>query len=207
MNIVLLGKPGAGKGSVSEFLQKEYGLFHLSTGELCRKHIKEKTSLGVEIEKFISSGQLVPFNLIMQILKNELDKNVKTNYIFDGFPRNISQAKELDNLIKVDMVLLVDVPNHIILDRISKRRICTSCHKVYSVDNVKNNTCLSCGGMLEFRKDDNLETAKHRIELYEQETQPLVDYYKNKIFVVDNSGKPQETLKKLKAITDIVFQK
>ncbi len=207
MNIVLLGKPGAGKGYVSEFLQKEYGLFHLSTGDLCRKHIKNKTTLGIEIEKYTSSGKLVPFNVIMQILKQELDKNVKKDFIFDGFPRNVSQAKELDNMLKIDAVILIDVPNNIILDRISKRRICTSCHKVYSMDNVKNNICSSCGGELEFRKDDNLETAKRRIELYESETQPLIDFYKDKVVVVDNSGSSEKTLKNLKSVTDKLFQK
>lgn len=197
MNIVLLGKPGVGKGYISKYFERDFGFKHISTGDLCRKNIKEKTKIGQIVEQFCTSGKLVPLDLILKMLKQELKKSKGQSYIFDGFPRNVQQAQELENIARVDAVVLVDVPDDIILDRISKRRVCTVCNKVYTVDEVANEICPTCGENLQVRADDNVDIVKKRLLVFETETKPLIEYYKDKIVKIDNSGKLEDTLKQL----------
>lgn len=193
MNIVLLGKPGAGKGYVSSFLQTKYGFNHISTGDICRKNVKEKTEYGKIVEEYCSKGQLVPLNIILDMLKNELKNKAEVGYILDGFPRNINQAEELNNIVNVDAVIMVDVPDEKILERIAKRRICPNCHKMFSTEQAKDNTCLACGSKLEIRPDDDLAVAKNRLDIYEKETKPLIEYYSDKLITIDNSGDSEYT--------------
>lgn len=199
MNLVLLGKPGAGKGYISDFLKKEYGFYHISTGDLCRKNVKEKTEFGEIIENYTKKGLLVPLNIILKMLKQEVIIHQNENLIFDGFPRNVEQAKELKDITNVDAVILVDVPDTTILERIAKRRICPVCHKMFSTDEVPNEKCLSCNSSLQIRADDNLDVAKNRLSVYEQETKPLVDFYKDKLIKIDNSGRFEDTISFLKS--------
>ena len=202
MNIVLLGKPGAGKGYISNYLQVNYGFTHISTGELCRKNVKENTEYAEIIEEYSQKGQLVPLNVILDMLKKELSIPAPVGYIFDGFPRNVEQAQELDKIASVDIVLFVDVSDEILLNRISKRRICPNCHKMFSTDETQNGKCLSCGTALITRADDDLSVAKNRLVIYETETKPLIDYYANKLIVLDNSGSSEKTFSALKEITE-----
>ncbi len=195
MNIVLLGKPGAGKGYVSKYLQEKYGFTHISTGDLCRKNIKEKTEVGLLLEDYCQKGLLAPIDLILKMLKEEVLSHKNENIIFDGFPRTIEQAKELESITDVNLVLFVDVADATILERISKRRVCPKCNKMFSIDDAKDEKCTNCGANLIVRADDNLDVAKNRLLIYEKETKPLVDYYKAKIVVVDNSGSVDNTHK------------
>lgn len=193
MNIVLLGKPGAGKGFISKYLVDNYGFTHISTGDICRKNIKQQTPIGIKAENYCKQGKLVPLDLILEMLKHEIKEEANVGYIFDGFPRTIEQAKELENLAKIDTVLFVDVPDRHILERISKRRICPVCSKMYSIDDVKNGKCPDCGANLITRADDDLNVANNRLDIYEKETKPLIEYYKNKLVKIDNSGKIEQT--------------
>lgn len=194
MNIVLLGKPGAGKGYVSDYLKNKYGFVHISTGELCRKSIKENTELGKLVDEYISRGNLVPSNIILEMLKQELSKNQGKNIILDGFPRTIDQAEALQSIVNVDVVIEVDVPDSLILKRIAGRRVCPTCSKVYSRNDAPSGICLNCNIKLVARKDDDVNIAKQRLKTYETETKPLIDYYKDKIIKLDNSGAFKDTI-------------
>lgn len=206
MNIILIGKPGAGKGYISKYLKENYGFTHISTGDICRKNIKEQTSLGKEVEDYCKQGKLVPLNLILQMLKLELKKNADIGFVFDGFPRTVEQAEELDLMAKIDIVLLLDVPDKHILERISKRRICPVCSKIYSLDEVEDERCPVCGEKLIIRADDDLNVAQNRLKVYEKETKPLVDYYKDKLVVIDNSGNIEQTCSKINEIIQKLLQ-
>ena len=205
MNLILLGKPGAGKGYISDFLEKEYGFYHISTGDLCRKNVKEKTEIGAIIDNYTKKGLLVPLDIILKMLKREIELHQNENIIFDGFPRNVEQAKELKNIANIDAVLLVDVPDTTILERIAKRRICPVCSKMYSTDETPNGKCLNCNNLLQIRADDNLDVAKNRLIVYEKETKPLVDFYKERLIKIDNSGKFEDTVKILKSSIDKIM--
>lgn len=207
MNLVLLGKPGAGKGYVSEMLKDEYNFYHISTGNLCRQNIKNNTDLGRLASEYVKNGDLVPLEIILNMLKNEIVSNSGANFIFDGFPRTREQAKELEKLVSIDAVILVDVNDDIILNRIAKRRICPNCSKLYILDEVKNEECPICKVKLIIRADDNLEVAEKRIKLYNQETKPLIEYYKNKIYTLDNSKDLDNTKKLIKEITERIYAK
>lgn len=199
MNLVLLGKPGAGKGYISTYLEEKYNFKHMSTGDICRKNIKARTTNGILAEEYCKTGQLVPLNIILQMLKQEIEQETNPNvsYIFDGFPRNVEQAKELEKITTIDAVILIDVPNETILERISNRRICPKCSKMFSVIEAPNEKCLSCGAELQKRADDNLDVAQKRLIIYDKETKPLIDYYKNQLIVLDNSGNIDKTLNEL----------
>lgn len=206
MNIVLLGKPGAGKGYVSEILKNDYGFKHISTGNLCRENIKNNTSLGIIASTYVQKGDLVPLDIILDMLKQALIAQ-SGNFIFDGFPRTLQQAEELAKLAHIDAVIFVDVPDEIILERIAKRRICPACSKLFSTDDVKDEICPACNTKLIKRADDDAQVAKKRIELYNQDTKPLIDYYKDKIYTLDNSKTIQNTKKQLKEITERINAK
>lgn len=206
MNIVLLGKPGAGKGMFAEFLQKHYGFTHISTGDLCRKNIRDNTIYGKIVEEHISKGQLVPLEIILDMLKSEIKKEASIGFILDGFPRNIIQAKELEKIVDVNAVLMIDVPDEIILERISNRRICPNCHKIYNLKDT-NGKCLECGTVLVKRADDDLKIAKNRLQVYEKETKPLIEYFNKKIIVIDNSSQIDVAISKVKEIIDNLLKK
>lgn len=206
MNIVLLGKPGAGKGFISKYLKENYGFTHISTGDICRKNIKEQTPIGIQAEEYCKQGKLVPLALILQMLKQELKTKADVGFILDGFPRTVEQAKELASMINIDAVLFVDVPDKHILERISKRRICPVCSKMYSVDEVENERCPVCGEKLITRADDDLNVAVNRLDIYEKETKPLIDYYKDKLVTIDNSGKIEQTHLKVNEIIQKLLQ-
>lgn len=209
MNLVLLGKPGAGKGYISTYLEEKYGFKHMSTGDICRKNIKKRTENGILAEEYCKTGQLVPLNIILQMLKQEIeqDKNDNVSYIFDGFPRNVAQAKELEKITTIDAVILIDVPNETILKRISNRRICPKCSKMYNTIEAPNGKCLTCGTELTTRADDNLDVAQKRLDIYEKETKPLIDFYKNQLLIVDNSGNIDKTLNELNSKIERMLKK
>ena len=187
MRIILLGAPGAGKGTQAKLICEKYKIPHLSTGDIFRMNISTKTALGVEAKKYIDKGQLVPDALTIQIVKDRLiETDCKDGFLLDGFPRTVFQAEELSKFLKsinseLDVVLLIDVPKEYIIERNVGRRICSSCGVSYHIKfnpPEKLGSCDFCGGRLIQRNDDNEETVKERLNVYTNQTHPLIDYYK-----------------------------
>ncbi len=203
MNIVLLGAPGAGKGTQASLIAEEFGLVHVSTGDIFRANIKGGTPIGKLAKSYIDAGKLVPDEVTCEIVKNRLsEEDVKTGFMLDGFPRNLFQAGELDKFATIDLCVNIDVDIALLMDRICGRRVC-SCGESYHVSTLNGVTaCAKCGKPLYQRDDDNPETVQKRLDTYFKETAPLVDYYLNqgKLFTV-RSGKnpPQEVFEKISA--------
>lgn len=180
MNIILLGAPGAGKGTQATRLVDKYKIPHISTGDIFRANIKNQTPIGVVAKSYIDKGQLVPDEVTVEIVKQRLsEKDVVVGYLLDGFPRNIFQAQELDKFAKIDKVIDINVNLDKLLKRITGRRVCSKCGESYHIDTLNGSTtCARCGADLIHRADDNEETVKNRLEVYKNQTQPLIDYYK-----------------------------
>lgn len=183
MNIVLLGAPGAGKGTQAQKLVKEFGVAHISTGDLLRAAVKAGTKLGVKAKEYMDAGQLVPDKLVVDLVKERLAADdAKKGFILDGFPRNTAQAVTLDSALadmglSLDAALLVDVKAEVIVERLSSRRTCRDCG--YTAP-AGVDVCPSCGGEMYQRDDDKPETIQNRLNVYESQTAPLVEYYKGK---------------------------
>lgn len=197
MIVILLGAPGAGKGSQAELLVKRYQIPHIATGDIFREHFKKETPIGKLAKEYINKGQLVPDQLTNDIVRDRLSqKDVQKGFILDGYPRNLVQAKALDQLIerhgwKVTAVININPPQDILVNRISGRRICSKCGAVYHVTNKKTKVegiCDVCGGELIQRKDDSAEVVLKRLEVYENQTKELIDYYRNQGILHDVSG-------------------
>ena len=188
MNVILLGAPGAGKGTQATRLAAKYGIPHISTGDIFRANIKNATPIGQVAKSYIDKGQLVPDEVTVEIVKQRLaEDDCKNGYLLDGFPRNVFQAEQLDTFSNVETVVNVDVDLTKLLKRITGRRVC-ACGESYHVDFLNGSTvCAKCGGELYQRADDNEETVGSRLSVYEKQTAPLIDYYKKagKLVTVD----------------------
>jgi len=189
MIIILLGPPGAGKGTIAGEIKKENDLPIISTGDILRKAIKNGTDLGKEAQSYVNSGKLVPDYLIMKIIEERIkEKDCKKGFMFDGFPRTIQQAEDLDLLFKrlkynIDQVFYFETSKKTIIERLSDRRVCTKCGAIYNLNyNPPKNKdkCDKCGGELLQRDDDKEETILKRLKVFNDETLPLVDYYQKK---------------------------
>ena len=182
MNVILLGAPGAGKGTQAIRLAERYGIPHISTGDIFRANIKGGTPIGLIAKSYIDKGQLVPDEVTVQIVKERLEKDdCKAGYLLDGFPRTVEQAKALSEISKIDAVVNIDVPLGKLLRRITGRRLCGKCGASYHTDGLQGKTtCKKCGGELIQRADDNEETVGNRLEVYTKQTAPLVEYYEGK---------------------------
>lgn len=186
MKIVLLGPPGAGKGTQAKLISTNYSIPHISTGDIFRKNIKEKTSLGLESQTYLDKGLLVPDEVTILIVKDRLKSDdCKNGFLLDGFPRTVKQAEDLEAYLaedntKIDVALLIDVPDSFILQRITGRRVCSNCGANYNVlfnaPKIEGK-CDICSGKLLQRKDDIEATVKDRIKVYKQQTLPLINYY------------------------------
>ncbi len=178
MNIVLLGAPGAGKGTQAVRIAEKYGLVHISTGDIFRANIKDNTPIGQVAKSYIDAGKLVPDEVTCEIVRQRLEKkDVSAGYVLDGFPRNLIQAHELDKFANIDVCLNIDVDEALLLDRICGRRVC-SCGASYHISTLNGkDTCAKCGGKLYAREDDNPETVKARLATYNIQTAPLISYY------------------------------
>ncbi len=192
MNIVLLGAPGAGKGTQAVRLAEKYSVPHISTGDIFRSNIKEGTPIGLVAKSYIDKGQLVPDEVTIQIVKERLEKDdCKNGYLLDGFPRTVAQAKALDEFSEVEKVVNIDVPLTKLLKRITGRRVCSKCGESYHVDYLDGKTsCGKCEGDLIQRADDNEETVASRLEVYTKQTAPLVEYYDGRgvLVTIDGDG-------------------
>lgn len=196
MNLVLLGAPGAGKGTQASLIEEKFGLTHISTGDIFRANIKGGTPIGKVAKSYIDAGKLVPDEVTCDIVKDRLLKeDVKGGYMLDGFPRNLYQAEELDKFAQIDLCINIDVDISLLMDRICGRRVC-SCGESYHVSTLNGETkCKKCGKPLYQREDDNPETVGKRLDTYFKETAPLVEYYRNqgKLFSVKSGkGAPEE---------------
>ena len=197
MRIVLLGPPGVGKGTQASNIVKEYNIPHISTGDIFRANIKQGTELGITAKDYMDKGLLVPDDLVVSIVKDRLTEDDCVNgFLLDGFPRTVEQAESLDRElvkmgIKLDKVVNIDADKDILIKRVIGRRICKTCGATYHIDNnppkVKG-ICDLDGGELYQRVDDTLETVSTRIQVYFEQTQPLIDYYREQGLLIDIDG-------------------
>lgn len=197
MNIVLLGPAGSGKGYISNYLINNLKFSHISTGELCRKEIAKDTDLGKYIASLINVGILVPDEQITAMLKSEIDKRDNQNLIFDGYPRTLNQARMLDDICKIDLVFLIDVPKELVIKRLLARRYCEKCSSGYSLLNYDNDKCEKCGGNLISRDDDNEQSIIRRLDKFDNEIGALKDYYKYKLYILNNSENNESVFKNI----------
>ncbi len=212
MYIIMLGKPGSGKGTVGKMLSEELGIIHISSGELFRSYVKKAGTIGKEIESYISKGNLVPDELAIQLVEKRLEESdCKNGVILDGFPRTVNQAKELDKFLnkhnsKIDIAVELELSDEDIINRIVKRRVCSNneCREIYNLEFKKpkqEGICDKCGSELIQREDDKIETVQQRLKTYHETSEKLVEYYKNKdlLYAVKiniNSGKTSEDVAK-----------
>ena len=181
MNLIFVGPPGAGKGTQAKLICKEFDIPHISTGDMLRAAIREGTELGIKAKEYIDAGHLVPDEVVIGLVKERLSKDdCKKGFLLDGFPRTVAQAEELDEITKIDDVIMVDVPDAKLISRIAGRRSCSSCPAIYHVATYNKTTCRECGGDIVQRPDDKEETVKKRLEVYHNQTKPLIDYYREK---------------------------
>ncbi len=188
VKIILLGPPGAGKGTQAKSISNKYSIPHISTGDIFRKNISENTPLGIEAKSYMDNGQLVPDEVTINMVKDKLQQeDCKQGYLLDGFPRTVSQAEALQDFLdsrneSLDTALLIEVPRDFILERMTGRRVCPSCGASYHIkfNPAANGKCELCGSDVVQRKDDTEETVKERLDVYEKQTQPLIDFYKDK---------------------------
>ena len=198
MKIVLLGPPGAGKGTQAKSISNRYSIPHISTGDIFRSNISENTPLGVEAKKYMDNGQLVPDEVTINMVKDRLQQDdCKNGYLLDGFPRTVHQAEALQEFLQerqetIDTALLIEVPMNFILERMTGRRVCPSCgasyHMKFNPTKIQGK-CDVCGSDVIQRKDDSEETVNERLDVYQRQTQPLIDFYKvrNQLSVVDGT--------------------
>jgi len=184
--ILLLGAPGAGKSTHSAKTTKDFDIPAIATGDILRDNLKRETDLGKKAQSYIETGELVPDDLMIALIKDRLgEDDTKNGYLLDGFPRTIAQAEELDAYLTdhgsgLDYVIYLNAPKDILVSRIAGRRFCPDCKAAFKASEVPDGVCKACGAELVVRKDDDVATAEKRIEVYNEQTAPLVDYYKEK---------------------------
>jgi adenylate kinase len=209
MRLILLGPPGAGKGTQAASIVDKYHIPHISTGDMFRKNIKEGTALGVKAKEYMDKGLLVPDALVVAIVEDRLkQEDCKDGFLLDGFPRTVNQAEALDDVLQkmdvaLDKIINVNVDKNILVERAVGRRICKECGATFHVQfnpPVQDKICDKCGNSLYQRADDNEKTVSKRIEVYLNETQPLIDYYDKKGILVTIDG--QQSIDKV--FSDIV---
>lgn len=194
-NIILLGAPGAGKGTQAALIKEKYGLPHISTGDIFRKNIREGTPLGVQVKAIIDRGELVPDELTVALVKDRLAQpDCKDGYILDGFPRTLAQAQALEGFSRPDMAINIAVENEAVIKRIAGRRMC-KCGETYHISSYDKDDCAKCGSKLYQRDDDKEDVVRERLRVYDAQTKPLIDFYTQRglLRTVDGSGGVQAT--------------
>ena len=212
MKIIMLGAPGAGKGTQAKKIAEKYSVPHISTGDIFRANIKNGTELGKKAKTYMDQGALVPDELVVDLVVDRVAQDdAKNGYVLDGFPRTIPQAEALDAALaklndKVDFAIDVDVPDENIIDRMSGRRACVACGGTYHIKfnpTKVENVCDACNGQLILRDDDQPETVKKRLDVYHEQTQPLIEYYTKKGILKSVDG-TQDMAKVFDCIVDIL---
>ncbi|MBU1204791.1 MAG: adenylate kinase [Nanoarchaeota archaeon] len=197
MNIVLLGSPGVGKGTYAERISKIYNIPQISTGDMFREAIKNKTEIGLLAKTYYDKGNLVPDDVTIKIVEQRLKQDdCKNGFMFDGFPRTIAQADALSNIVVIDKVLNFTASEEIIISRLSGRRVCIECGAIFHIKNIPPKTegvCDECNGKLIQRDDDKPDSIKKRLDVYKKQTEPLIEYYKEKGLLADiDANRPFE---------------
>ncbi len=181
MKLIFLGPPGAGKGTQAARIAREYGICHISTGDMLRAEMREGTPLGKAAKGYVDRGELVPDDVILGMVEQRiLRDDCKDGFLFDGFPRTLAQAEALERICAVDAVIDIAVPDARLVERISGRRMCPACGAVYHVSAYASPNCERCGAALYQRDDDRRETVENRLLVYQRSTKPLIDYYREK---------------------------
>lgn len=211
MKIIMLGAPGAGKGTQAKQIADKYGIPHISTGDIFRANIKDGTELGKKAKTYMDQGLLVPDELVCELVVDRIQQeDCKNGFVLDGFPRTIPQAEALTDALQkigssMDFALNIDVPDENIIDRMSGRRACLNCGATYHIVNLpskKEGICDVCGEKLVLRDDDKPETVKKRLQVYHEQTQPLIDYYNKKevLLTVDGTKDIQVVFDEITAV-------
>jgi len=197
VNLIIFGPPGAGKGTYTSRLSVVLGISNIATGDMFREEIRRDTPLGKKVASFVNSGKLVPDEIVIGILAERVkEPNSRKGFILDGYPRTVQQAQALDKIAKIDAIIRIIVPEWIIIERLSSRRICRNCSEVYNLRYLKpkvEGICDKCGGQLYQREDDKPEVVKERLKVYERQTQPLIEYYKQRIPIIEVENKQIDT--------------
>jgi adenylate kinase len=192
MKLIVFGPPSAGKGTQAQRLSQKYGIPQVATGDLLREAVAKKTPLGLTIKSYLDQGKLGPDDLIVRLISERISRpDCRSGYLMDGFPRTIGQALALDKMTDIDLVLNIVVDFELLVDRSVGRRICKQCAAVYHVNfnpPAVEGVCDKCGGKLIQREDDKEETVRHRLDVYSEQTAPLVEYYRQKSKLVDIDG-------------------
>lgn len=208
MNLIFLGPPGAGKGTQAKRICEKFNLTQIATGDILREHLRNETGLGMKAKEYINAGNLVPNDLIIDMMRYEIEKNRnKGGFLLDGFPRTVKQAEALDELLKelndkIDVAIVLNVPNDELISRLTGRRVCPKCgtsyHLIFNPPN-EDGICDHDNEPLIQRKDDNEETVKNRLEVYDKETKPIIHYYEKKglAYSVDGVGSVSEIFERI----------
>jgi len=208
MNLIFLGAPGAGKGTLATLLSKEYGIPQISTGDLFRAAVKEGSELGKQVQGIMEKGELVPDSLTVELVKERLAKpDAQEGYILDGFPRTVAQADALAEFQKIDAVINFSISDELVIRRLSGRRVCRSCGAIYHIENMPpkvEGKCDRCGGELYIRDDDKIDSIKNRLRVYKDQTEPLIAYYRDKGLLreIDSSETPEHSREQIKSILE-----
>ncbi len=214
VKIVFLGAPGSGKGTYSERISPKLGVPHISTGDIFREAVAKGTELGKKVKEYLESGSLVPDEITIQVLKERISQpDCEKGFILDGFPRTLEQAKALDQITDIDIVILLNLPEELIVKKLAGRRVCEKCGKIYNVADIsygklrlppmlpKNpeGVCDECGGRLVQREDDKEEVIRERLKVYHELTEPIIEYYKNqgKLVTVEVDAPADEMAEKI----------
>ncbi len=212
MKIVLLGAPGVGKGTVASMLAKKHNLPHISTGDIFKQAIRKGDSLGLKVKSIVESGNLVPDELVNEVVEKRLsEKDAEKGYFLDGYPRTVEQAKAMDAFAKPDLILNFNADRDVVIERLSGRRVCTNCGAIYHVKNnppKKEGICDNCNGKLIKRKDDDESVISNRLDVYERQTKPLIDFYnKRKTYVEIDSNYGMDEIEKIINQCEIALSK
>lgn len=211
MNILIMGAPGTGKGTMSQLIKEHYDVVHVSTGDMLRQAVENKTVLGLKVQEYMSTGALVPDEVIHNIILERLAQDdIKKGFLFDGYPRTVKQAIDLDEILgklnmNIDYIINLDVDVEILKERITGRRTCRNCKEIYHIKNMPpkvEGTCDLCGGELITREDDTLEALMNRLDEYYASTKPVIDYYEKTGLVhnIDGGRDANEVFEDIKAI-------
>jgi adenylate kinase len=189
MRLIIFGPPGSGKGTYSSRIAPKLNIPHISTGDIFREIAKSETPLGKEVAKYLGKGELVPDKIVIEILKERINKeDCKNGFILDGYPRTIPQAEALEKMVKIDKIINLIVPEDVIIQRLSTRRICKRCGSIFNIKTLppkKEGICDHCGGELYQREDDKPEVIRERLQVYQKQTEPLLRFYEGKIPIIN----------------------